>query len=132
MGQLGEWIADAYAALASVPFVVFAAVWFGVYGLTRDKKKSTANAMDVTTVFLIGIVAALLDYVARLRFGGIWFLLLLFLLTAGLIGNAQYRLKGRIDTRRLVRAVWRLGFLALSAAYVVLMVIGIAQSVASL
>lgn len=132
MGQLAQWIADAYAALASVPFVVFAAVWFGVYAMTRDKKRSTANAMDATTFFLVGIVAALLDSVVRLRFGGIWLLLLLFLLTAGLIGNAQHRLKGRIDVRRLVRAVWRLGFLALSAAYVVLMIVGIAQSVASM
>ncbi|MFD2880000.1 DUF3397 family protein [Paenibacillus rhizoplanae] len=41
---------------------------------------------------------------------GFFLILLIVLISAGLIGGAQNRLKGGVDGKRLLRAVWRLSF----------------------
>lgn len=128
---LGNFIANAYAVMASVPFLAFLLLWFIVYGLTSDKKKATATAMDITTLLLFGVVAAMLDLTFQFSFGGIWLLLLIFLIALGLIGNAQHRLHGRINVKRQLRVVWRLGFLGLGALYFVLLLIGLSSYIFS-
>ena len=42
------------------------------------------------------------------------------LIAAGLIGSAQNRWKGKVNGKRLLRAVWRLGFVSMSFGYIVL------------
>lgn len=118
-------IARIYAVLAVVPYIPFLLVWFVVYFLKKEKKLATKWAMDVTTAFLIGVVAALYNTIFQSTFG-FYLLLIFFLLAFGLLGNFQYRSKGRADLRRIARAVWRLGFLGLTAAYLVLIIINAA------
>lgn len=131
MGDVLSWIVDAvirfYAILAIAPFVPFALVWTITYFYKKEKKLATKLAMDVTTFALVGIVAVLFNQVFQSNFG-IYLLLLLFLLGFGILGNMQQRVKGRFDPKRTLRAVWRLGFLGLSTAYVLLMLVGIAQN----
>lgn len=126
-----RWIIDAvvhaYAALAIVPFAVFILVWFGVYLYNRDKKAATKTAMDVTTFFLVGVVSALYNDVFQSTFG-FYLLLLVALLCFGLLGNLQYRKRGKIDARRIVRAIWRIGFFSLSVAYLLLMLLSLAKN----
>jgi len=126
MRILWEWLANAYALISLVPFAIFILVWYAARWRFGDRKRATALAMDVTTFFLVGVVAGMLDLMG-LKFGGIWFLLLLFLLTVGIIGNIQYRLRKKLDVRRQLRAAWRLGFLGLSAMYFLLILIGIVR-----
>jgi hypothetical protein len=118
-------IVRAYASLAVVPFITFALVWVVVYALKKEKKFATTFAMDVTTVLLIGVVSALYNRLFQSTFG-LYLLLLLFLIAFGFLGNIQQRSKGKVDLRRIVRAIWRLGFLGLSAAYILLVTIGMA------
>jgi hypothetical protein len=119
-----------YAALSVIPFAAFAAVWFGVYLVTKNKKQATAWAMDVTTLLLIGSVAVLYNNVFHSTFG-IYLLLLLFLIGFGVLGNVQQRAKGRIDVKRIIRAVWRLGFMGLSVAYFILATVNFVQILSS-
>jgi hypothetical protein len=74
-------------------------------------------AMDVTGAFLIGCVAMLINRLLHTEFG----LFFVMLVCGGLIGNAQNRLRGKVDTKKLVRAVWRLSFFGLALLYVLLM-----------
>ena len=131
IGEAASRVADffvwLYAVMAIVPVIPFAAVWLIVYFLKKEKKLATKRAMDVTTVMLIGVVAALYNQVFQSTFG-FYLLLLLFLLGFGLFGNLQQRTKGTVDLRKTARAIWRLGFLGLSAAYVLLTAIGITQN----
>lgn len=127
MSTLLNWLHQLYAVLALVPFVAFFITWFIAYRFTRDKRRSTHYSMDITTLFLIGSVA----YMGRNIFGSgmlLWTLLLLFLVAAGLLGNLQNRLKGRIDLIKIARTLSRLGFLVLSACYLLLLVIGIGKN----
>lgn len=126
MRFLWDLLLSTYALLSLVPFFIFILVWYVARWRTGDKKRATALAMDVTTFFLVGVVAGMLDTM-RFRFGGIWLIILLFLLAIGLIGNAQYRLRKKLDVKRQLRAAWRLGFLGLSAAYLILLVVGIVR-----
>ncbi|TDF96698.1 DUF3397 domain-containing protein [Paenibacillus piri] len=119
-----------YTFLALVPFVSFFAVWGIAYWLTRDKKRSTHAAIDVTTIFLIGSVSVM----TRQLFGtgfGLWAVVLLFLIAGGLIGNLQNRTKGRINLYKIVKSLLRLGFVVLSASYVLLLFIGIGKYIVS-
>lgn len=80
-------------------------------------------AMDVTTVFLILIVAALFNNIFSSTFG-FYLILLILLVSGGLIGGAQNRMKGRVDVKRLLRAVWRLTFIGSVLAYFLFVIIG--------
>jgi len=126
-----EWIwvsiKHLYAILAVVPIVPFLLVYFGLGAYTGDRKKAFRTAMDVTTALLIGCVAVLFNDLFNHTFG-LYGVLLVLLIAGGLIGNVQYRIKGAIDVKRVVRAVWRLGFFLMATVYLLLMMIGIGKS----
>jgi hypothetical protein len=125
MGKAAGFLLDVFSYLAALPFIVFILVWILYYFWQQDKKLATMRSMDITMVFLIAAVAGMLDQLVNLGFGSIWILILIFILAFGLLGNAQQRLKGRIDAVKSLRVIWRLGFLILSFMYVVLLFIGI-------
>lgn len=109
--------------------IPFAAV-YGISAMqTGDKKRAMGLAMDMTTIFLIGIVSVLLNRAFGMHMG-FYMILLFMLLGAGLIGNAQYRLRGKVDGLKLFRAIWRLSFFGLAALYVLLMLIEIVRFLA--
>lgn len=83
-------------------------------------------AMDVTTLFLLLSVSALFNILFHAKFG-FYLILLIVLISAGLIGGAQNRIKGKVDGRRLFRAVWRLSFFFLSTLYVLFMIVALIQ-----
>ncbi|TVY09614.1 DUF3397 domain-containing protein [Paenibacillus cremeus] len=126
MDTLFRWIHQIYTMLSLVPFVAFFITWFIVFMISRNKRQATYMSMDITTLFLIGSVA----YMSRNLFGSamlLWTIVLLFLVAAGLLGNVQNRMKGRIDLVKIARMLSRVGFLALTACYVVLLILGIGK-----
>lgn len=110
--------------MSVVPIIPFVIVYAIALYRTRDKKLAVRLSMDVTTLFLVISVSALFNNLFQVRFG-FYLILLLLLITAGLIGGAQNRWKGRVDGKRLFRAVWRLGFLTMSASYILFTFIGL-------
>lgn len=115
-----------FSILPFFPFlIVFAACR---YILKMEKKKSLLAAMDITTAFLIFSVAALFNVIFTSRFG-FYLILLLLLLSLGLIGGAQNRIKGKVDGKKLCRVVWRLTFIALILVYILLTIIGIFKNI---
>lgn len=116
-----------YGYLSVLPFVPFIIVYAAALYRTRDKKRSLRLAMDITMVFLIGIVAGLFNQVFGSTFG-FYGILLVMLIGAGLLGNVQYRVKGRVDMARIARAIWRIGFFVMSVCYILLMAVGVSMS----
>jgi hypothetical protein len=114
-----SWIWSTYQILAGLPFIPFFIVY--IIGVLRgmEKKKAFRLAMDITTVFLIGIVATLLSKRSGSSFG-FYFIMLVMLIGAGLIGNAQTRIRGKINLQKIFRAVWRLSFFAMAVLYILL------------
>ncbi|BBH21237.1 hypothetical protein Back11_25820 [Paenibacillus baekrokdamisoli] len=122
-----ESIKHVYAFLAVIPIVPFLLIYFGFGAYTGDRKKAFRTAMDVTTALLIGCVAVLFDRLFNSSFG-LYGILLVFLLGAGLLGNVQYREKGMINVKRITMVIWRVGFFVMGLFYVILMFIGIGRS----
>jgi hypothetical protein len=127
-----EWIRtvliNLYAFFAVVPFISFAVFWFIFVLIWKDKKKAIGTAMDITAFFLVGVVAVMFNEIFNSALG-FWLILLMFLIAVGLIGNAQNRLKGRVDLQKLLKVIWRIGFLVLSVLYILFLLIGIIQSI---
>ncbi|BCG60255.1 DUF3397 domain-containing protein [Paenibacillus sp. URB8-2] len=118
-----EWLRNSLIVLSVMPVLPFLLVYYISVALGRGKKPALQLAMDVTTVFLLFSVSALFNNLFQNGFG-FYLILLLVLISAGLIGGAQNRIKGRVDGKRLLRAVWRLGFLVMGTGYVIFMVFG--------
>ncbi|MEK8129703.1 DUF3397 domain-containing protein [Paenibacillus filicis] len=124
MNVIWNLLHQLYTLLALVPFVAFFITWFIVYRMTGDKRRATHLSMDITTLFLIGSVG----FISRNLFGSaflLWMIILLFLVAAGLLGSMQTRMKGRVNLMKITRTLSRLGFLILTACYVLLLVVGI-------
>jgi len=130
MGSIWNALVQSYAFLATVPIIPFILVYVIMTIRGNDKKSSIQLSMDVTTAFLFGCVASLLNDRLGTSFGP-FFLLLVMLVGGGLIGSAQNRARGKVDPRKLLRAVWRLSFFGLSVLYIILMLLAIVFPIAS-
>ena len=115
---------DSVITLSLIPIIPFFIVYFIGKGLKKDKKKTFMLAMDVTTFFLLLSVSALFNNLFNNGFG-FYLILLIVLISTGLIGGAQNRLKGKVDGKRLFRAVWRLSFFFMSVGYLLFMFVGL-------
>lgn len=121
-----EFLRNSFGVLSVIPIVPFLIVYFAGMGLNQDRRKTMMLAMDVTTLFLLLSVSGLFNIIFDSTFG-FFLILLIVLISAGLIGGAQNRLKGKVDGQRLLRAVWRLSFFFLGAGYVLFMIVGLIQ-----
>lgn len=124
-----DWFLRVYAVIAPFAFLVFPLLWIIGYGISGNKKTASRFAADITMVFLIGSVASMYDRLFDTSFKGFWIIVLFLLLLAGFIGNAQNRLRGKVDPIKIGRAVWRLGFLVLGFMYLMFFFIGIIISI---
>jgi hypothetical protein len=115
---------NSVVTLSLIPIVPFFIVYFIGRRLKKDKKKTFMLAMDVTTFFLLLSVSALFNNLFNNGFG-FYLILLIVLISTGLIGGAQNRLKGKVDGKRLFRAVWRLSFFFMSVGYLLFMFVGL-------
>ncbi|TVY00569.1 DUF3397 domain-containing protein [Cohnella terricola] len=124
MSSIWNALVHSYAFLATVPIIPFLLVYIVASYRGLERKPAIRLAMDITTVFLFGCVAMLLNLRLHTSFGP-FFLILVMLIGGGLIGSAQNRVKGKVDARKLVRSVWRLSFFGLTVLYVPLMLLAI-------
>ena len=130
MNSIVDMLIHVYAFSAAVPFLWFFLLWIGGYFWLRDGKRATKLAMDVTTLLLIGSVSVLFKQLFDSGFG-FFMILLFFLIGYGLLGNFQYRIRGKINHIKIIRVLWRVGFLTLSVAYVLFLFIGLGKSILS-
>jgi hypothetical protein len=122
MGAIFNAVKHAYAAIAFIPVFPFLVVYFSMSWRGGNRKQAVRTAMDVTTIFLISVVAVLIDMTFGTSFG-LYLLILVILIGAGLIGNAQNRVRGKVDVAKVIRSIWRLSFFGMSALYILLMFI---------
>ncbi|RTE07695.1 DUF3397 domain-containing protein [Paenibacillus whitsoniae] len=127
MNMLAGFLSTLYAALAVAPFVTFAAIWFLIWFMLKDKKMTTRLAMDITNFFLLGSVSLMWNRLFHTQFG-FWLIVLVLLITFGMIGGYQTRTKGKPDLIRVGRVVWRFSFLGLSALYILLFIVHIGKN----
>jgi hypothetical protein len=113
-----------YKALAYIPHLTFIVIWFIIYFIKHDKKKSTQWAIDITTVLLLGTVAMQMHKLFNSWFG-FWLMVLMILLITGFIGRQQNNLRGFVHFPRILKILFRIGFVVLSLFYVILLLINL-------
>lgn len=128
MAKIWDFFVHTYAYLALIPIIPFVVILFGYGSFINDRKKAFRLAMDVTTIFLVGIVAVLFDRIFGSQFG-IYGIMLFMLLGGGLLGNAQFRKRGNVDVKRIFRTIWRLSFFVMSLLYILFMIISLGKVV---
>ncbi|MFD1955206.1 DUF3397 domain-containing protein [Paenibacillus thailandensis] len=126
--MLWEGIKSLYAYLAVIPVIPFLLIYYGYSFFSDDRKKAFRLAMDITTGLLIGCVAVLFNHLFNGSFG-LYGIMLVMLIGGGLLGNAQFRKRGKVDAAKVIRAVWRLSFFMMSVLYVVLMAVAVGKSI---
>jgi hypothetical protein len=117
-----------YTWLAVFPFISFVIIWFVVYAFLKNKKMTTRLSMDITMFFLIGSVSATWNHLFHVEFG-FWMIIFVLLVAFGLIGGYQNQTKKHSDLLKVFRVVWRLGFLALFALYIILLLLIIVKNI---
>jgi hypothetical protein len=113
-----------YKALAYIPHLTFIVMWFLIYFIKHDKKKSTQWAIGITTVLLLGTVAMQMHKLFNSWFG-FWFMVLIILLVTGFIGRQQNDLRGFVHFPRILKILSRIGFVVLSFFYIILLLISL-------
>lgn len=116
-----------YGYFSILPIIPFAIILFGYGAYIQDRKKAFRLAMDVTTIFLIIAVAGLFNLLFKVQFG-FYGILLFMVLGGGLLGNAQFRKRGSVDSKRIFRTIWRLSFFTMCLLYILFMCIGIGKT----
>ncbi|AIQ19895.1 hypothetical protein H70357_26685 [Paenibacillus sp. FSL H7-0357] len=119
-----EFLRNSFITISVIPIVPFLIVYFAGIGLKKEKKSTFLLAMDVTTLFLLLSVSALFNIIFDSGWG-FYLILLIVLISTGLIGGAQNRLKGKVDGKRLLRAVWRLTFFFMTVSYILFLFVGL-------
>lgn len=83
-------------------------------------------ASDITTFFLFFSVPLAIGVVWRVNVGMI--LVIAAIIMAMVFTYVDWRTKKEIEVSALLRKIWRFLFLLLSAAYIIICVVGIIQS----
>ncbi|MCF6093576.1 DUF3397 domain-containing protein [Microaerobacter geothermalis] len=125
-----EFLANMYAILATIPFLSYPLIYYLTFWRSRDKKKSHAWAINLTTVFLASADGAMFRILQWKGF--VWWFILLTLVSGLVLGFLQYRLKGNLYLPRLAKGIWRVMFVFLSILYLILFSKGIAVFYANL
>jgi len=80
--------------------------------------------MDVTTLFLVIVVATMYNTIFGGSFG-FYLIVLVLLIAGGLLGGAQNRKRGKIDALKLVKTIWRLTFFVMAFFYIIFLITGV-------
>lgn len=118
-------LANLWGLMIVLPFIGFALVYGLLRLWLRDRKRSLYWAINVTNIFLIEAVVVFYSEIWPQAVSAWWWIALLFLSVASFLTWLQYRLRGRLSLRKIGLTTWRLSFVILCCAYILLFTTGI-------
>lgn len=117
------------ATLVTVPLLGYLLVFIISKQVTRQHRRSVHIALDVSTILFIISVHYLIVTIWNQSY--LWVIILAMLVIAMVFVLIHWRVKQEINFPRVFRGYWRFNFLLFFTAYVVLVVIGLVQSVSA-
>ncbi|MFJ7950418.1 DUF3397 domain-containing protein [Lysinibacillus sp. NPDC096418] len=108
------------------PVLIFLLVFFVGKKIKIKGTHAFGMASDVTTFFLFFSVPLAIGAVWQINIG--IFLVISAILMAMIFTYVEWRTKKEIEVKALLRKIWRFLFLLLSAAYIIICIVGVIQS----
>lgn len=121
---MAQFLADVFAAFATLPFISFFIIYFIAYIRTKSKKEAVRWAIHITMLFLLFTVSGMIKSITG-SIAGFWWMIIALILFAGLIIFLQWKIRQQIQLGRVLRSIWYAGFFLFTVAYFVLIPIGI-------
>lgn len=116
-------LASIIATFITLPVLAWIVIFFASYRITQHKKRSFQVAVDITTVFFMIACYFLIYEIWHLSM--FWMIAIIVLLSGILFSVVLWKVRGDIDTKRLLKGVWRFNFLLFFIGYTVLFVYGL-------
>ena len=117
------------ATLITVPLLGYLLIFVISKQVTKKHKRSVHIALDVSTILFIISVHYLIVTIWNQSF--LWVIIVSMLVIAMIFVLIHWRVKQEINIPLVFRGYWRFNFLLFFTAYVVLIVIGLYQSVSA-
>ncbi|TFB23308.1 DUF3397 domain-containing protein [Filobacillus milosensis] len=111
------------AILATIPYISFFILFFVLKKVTNQATRSTKIAADLSSVFFIIAVNALLYLIFENSF--LTWTIITYMLAIIAVITIQWKNEIDINIWQAARIVWRGGFILLALSYLVLVPIGI-------
>ncbi|WP_066289425.1 DUF3397 domain-containing protein [Bacillus sp. FJAT-29937] len=115
------------ATFITIPLLGYFLVFIICKQVTRQHKQSVHMALDVSTFLFIISVHYLILAIWEQSF--LWVIFLSLLVLAIIFVLLHWKIKHEINLPLVFKGFWRFNFLVFFIAYIVLMVIGLIQSV---
>ncbi len=116
-------LAGVAATFVTIPLLGFAAVFLIFNKVTGNRRKSFLLASDVSTIFLIWAVYAMVMIIWEVDVAR--YLPFLFIITIMIFLVMQWKLAEEIQIRKVVKGFWRFNFLLFGFAYAGLALYGL-------
>lgn len=117
------------ATFVTIPLLGYLLVFIISKQVTRQHRRSVHIALDVSTLLFVISVHYLILAIWEQSY--LWVIILAMLFIAIIFVFIHWRVKQEINLPLVFRGYWRFNFLLFFTVYVVLIVIGLVQSVTS-
>ncbi len=125
MGMIGKFWYNFWALITILPFIGFILVYGVVFFLKRQHRLAIHWSITITNILLIHAVATTYGVIWPEAWSAWWWIVLVMLGIAGLLGWLQLKVKGKISVKKIGFSTWRLTFVLFGLAYIFLLGTGI-------
>ncbi|MBU8877713.1 DUF3397 domain-containing protein [Bacillus sp. FJAT-29790] len=126
---MGSFFSAIVATFVTIPILAYLLVFIISKQVTRQHRRSVHIALDVSTLLFVISVHYLIVTIWAQSY--LWVIFLSMLIIAVIFVIIHWRVKQEINFTLIFKGFWRLNFFIFFTAYVVLMVIGLVQSVSA-
>ncbi|WP_449619290.1 DUF3397 domain-containing protein [Robertmurraya sp. Marseille-Q9965] len=126
---MSEIFSNIAAIFVTIPILGYILIFVISKQITKHHRRSVRYALDGSTVLFIISVHFLIMTIWEKSF--LWLIILLMLVIGVAVAFLHWKVKQEIDYNRVFRGFWRFNFLMFFSAYVILIIIGIVQSVSN-
>ncbi len=117
-----DFIINTYALIATIPLLSFFFIYYLLLFFIKERKKALNLTINITSVLFISAVSGQLNYIFKIRYG-ILYSILAVLFIAAVISFLQWKIKGKNDYKRMIKAVTRLSFISFGFFYFIFFIV---------
>ena len=120
-------ISGIVATIITLPFLGLFLIFIACRSFVPNKRKSMLLTIDLSTIlFIIAVHFLVLVIVGK---SYLWLIILILISICMMFVLVHWKIKQEIDTPKVFKGFWRFTFLLFGIGYLVLIVVGLIQSI---